>query len=156
MLKRAEQCFRVRAGINFFYGLRYAAIRADYISDAPRVLCVCGIARAVVQPNFSVGVAKKAEREVELFGECLVFTLCVEAYAEYLGILVCVLLDSIPEPNPFGCSAGRVGLRIKPEHDAAAPQIAEPHVLARVSAGRKIRRGISNLQHIVLLVSKSD
>ena len=139
------------ARVYLFNRLGYAPIRADDVSDAARVLRVGRITSAISQSDFSLSVREKAEGKVELFGKRTVLGFRIEAHAEYLGILVCVLLDSIPESNAFGCSAGRVGFRVKPKHDPTAFQITEPHVFARVCAGGEVGRLVSDLQHTYLL-----
>jgi hypothetical protein len=118
--------------------LGYAPVGADHVSDAPRVLGRAVVARAVGDAYLSCCVAEQREWEVEFFGEGPVLFFGVEADAKNLDVLVGELLDSVTESNPFDGSAGRVGFRVKPQHDGAALKIREPHVFSRVRSCGKV------------------
>jgi hypothetical protein len=133
----------VLARIHFFMCLGYAPLGADHVSDAPRVLGRAVVARTVSNAYLSCCVAEQREREVEFFGEGPVLFFGVEADAKDLCALVGELLDSVTESNPFNRSAGRVGFRIKPQHNGAALKIREPHLFARVRSCGKVGRLVS-------------
>ena len=84
---------------------------------------------------------------MELLGEASVRAGVIEAGAEDLDALRVVFVDQVPEPGTFGRSAGRVGLREKPEHDFSAAEIAQLHALAAVIVDFEIWSGIADLQH---------
>ena len=92
-----------------------------------------------------VGVAEQWKWEVEFLGKGAVLFDGVKTDAEDFGVLVSVLLDSITEPNAFGGSAGRVGFRVKPQHDCPSGVIAQAYVFARVRFDGKIRRFVSDI-----------
>ena len=92
-----------------------------------------------------IGVAEQSKWEVEFLGKGAVLFDRVKADAEDFGVFVGVLLDSVTESNAFGRSAGRVGFRVKPQHDPAARVIAQADVFARVGFDRKIRRLVSDI-----------
>ena len=141
------------ARVDLIYRLNYAAIRADHVCDAFGVLSGRRIARAISHTYFSICVGKQAEGEIELLGKSPVLFYCIKAYTKYLCVLRFKLLDSITESNAFDCSAGRVRLRIKPEHDRAAREVAQPHIFAGVRLHGEIRRFISYVQHDFILLS---
>ena len=136
------------ASVDLIYRLNDATVRADHVSDAPGILSGWLVRSPVCHPYLSFCIAKQAEGKIELFGESPVLFYCVKTDAEYLGILVCVLLDSITEPNTFSRSARRVGLRIKPQDDGAAFKVAQANVFARVRLHIEIRCPVSYVQHI--------
>ena len=94
-----------------------------------------------------VGVAEEWEGEVELLREAGVFFPGVEADAEDDGVLCFVLRDEVPEPGTFDRSAGCVGLRIEPEDDLAAAEIAEAYRIAVLVTAFEVRSLIAGLEH---------
>jgi hypothetical protein len=128
--------------------LRDLAVLVDHIRDAARVLVLRRLGGAVREADLVIGVAEQREGEVELLGEGGVLLLRVETDAEDEGVLRGVLIDEVPEPGTFDRSAGCVGLRVKPEHDLLAAQVAEANVVAVVIGCLEIGSGIANLQHV--------
>jgi hypothetical protein len=146
-LERGYQLFRVLLRVDRPDCLNDAPVRTYYVRDALGILRGRRIARVVCQPDLSLRIAKQLEREVEFFCKGPVLFLRVEADAEYLGIFIAVLLDSVTESNAFGCSAGRVCFRVKPEYDRAAFEVAQAHVFAGVRFHGEIRRFVSYFKH---------
>lgn len=136
------------ARIDLIYRLNYATIGADHVGDAFGILSRRIVASPVCHSYLSFCIAKEAEGEIELFGKSPVLFYCVKTDAEYLGILVCVLLDSITEPNTFSRSARCIGLRIKPQDDGAAFEVAQANIFARVRLHIEIWCLVSYVQHI--------
>jgi hypothetical protein len=141
------------ARVDLVYRLSYQAIRADHVCDSFGVLSGRRIACAVSHSYFSLCIGKQAEGKIELLGKSPVLFYCIKAYAKYLCVLRFELLDSITESNAFDCSARRVCLRIKPQHNGAARKVAQSHVFARVRLHGEIRRFISYIQHDLILLS---
>ena len=135
------------ARLDLIYRLNYAAIRADHVSDPFGILSGRIVRSPVCHSYLSFCIAKQAKGEIELFGKSPVLFYCVKTDAEYLGILVCVLLDSITEPNTFSRSARCIGFRIKPQDDRAAFEVAQSNIFARVGLNIEIRRLVSYVQH---------
>jgi hypothetical protein len=135
------------ARIDLIYRLKYATVGADHVSDALGILSGRIIRSLVCYSYLSFCIAKQAEGEIELFGESSVLFYSIKTDAEYLGILVCVLLDSITEPNTFSRSARRVCLRIKPQDDRAAFEVAQSNIFARVGLHIEIGCLVSYVQH---------
>ena len=131
------------ARIDLIYRLNYATVRADHVGDAFGILSGRIIRCPVCHSYLSFCIAKQAEGEIELFGKSSVLFYRIKTDAEYLGILVCVLLDSITEPNAFSRSARCIGFRIKPQDDRAAFEVAQSNIFARV--GLHIEIGCSGL-----------
>jgi hypothetical protein len=144
---RLQHLLRVFARVDLADCLRYPAVDSDDVGHSLSVLGLRIIAGAVCKADLSIGIAKQLERKVELLRERFVLVLSVEADAQYLGILVCVVSDSITEPDAFGRSAGGVGFRIEPENYVPASQVAQPHLLTGMRFDRKVRRFVANLQH---------
>jgi len=120
----------------------------DHVGDAAGVLVFRGVGGAVCESDLAVGVAEQREGEVELPGEGGVFFFIVEAYAEDLGVPGFVLRREVPEPGTFSGSTRCVSLRIKPEHDFLAAQIAEAHAIAVVIGDVEVGSGIAGLEHV--------
>jgi hypothetical protein len=131
-------------GVDLPYRLSYAAFGIDDIGDSFSVLSVRFIARAISHPDFSIGVAKQSEREVELPGECQVLFDGIKAHSKYFGILCGVFLDSITESFTLGRSAGSIGLWIKPQDHALAAQIGQTNVLSGVGLDCELRGNLSD------------
>jgi len=127
--------------------LQDRAVLADHVGDPARVLVLLRIGGAVGDADLPLRVADQREREVELFREALVLFPRVEADAEDLGVLCLVLLDEVPEPGTLDRSARGVGLRIEPEDDLFAAQVAQPDGGAAMVDAFEIRSWISGIQH---------
>jgi len=125
-------------------------VLVDHVRDAARVLVRRLLGGAVREADLAVGVAEEREGELELAGEAGVFLLRVEADAEDDGVLRFVLADEVPEPGTFDRSAGCVGLRIEPEHDLLAAQVAEADGVAIVIDRFEVGGLISGIQHFCL------
>jgi hypothetical protein len=106
----------------------------DHIGDPFRVLVLRRIGRTIRNPDLAVRVAQQREREVVLFGELRIGSDVIETDAEDRGVLRLVLRGEVPEPGTLGRSAGRIGLRIKPEHHLAPAQIVQRNLAAAVIA----------------------
>jgi hypothetical protein len=119
----------------------------DHIGDAAGVFILFGLAGAVGQADLVVGVAEEREGEVVLFSESLVFGRRVETDAEDLRVLRFVLGLEVPEPGTLARSAGCVGLRVEPEDDFLAPQVAEADGVAVVVGGLEIGSSLARLKH---------
>ena len=124
------------------------AVLVDHVCDAAGVFVRGLFGGAVGEAEFVIGVAEEREGEVELLREGGVLLLRVEADAEDDGVLCVVLRDEVPEPGTLDRSAGCVGLRIKPEHDLFAAQVAQADRVAVVVGGLEIGGRISGLQHV--------
>ena len=144
------------ARIDLIYRLNYATIGADHVCDAFCVLSGRIVRSPVCHSYLSFCIAKQAEGEIELFGKSPVLFYCVKTHAEYFGILVCVLLDSITEPNTFSRSARCIGLRIKPQDDGAPSEVAQADIFARVRLHIEIRCLISYVQHVLFSFLTGD
>ena len=127
----------------------------DHVGDAAGVLVLSGISRAVGDADGAVGVAEEREREVVLFREAPVGLFVVEADAEDAGVLLLVLADEVPEPGTFPRSTGGVGLRVEPEHDLLAAEVAETDAVSLVVDGFEIGRLLAGLEHVSLPASES-
>jgi len=134
--------------------LRDPAVLVDHVCDAARVLVARFFRGAVREADLVVGVAEELEGEVELLFEAGVFLLRVEADAEDDGVLRFVLADEVPEPGTFDGSARCVGLRIEPEHDFLAAQVAEANRVAVVILRFEIGSLISGIQHVGLFSNR--
>ena len=84
---------------------------------------------------------------MELLGELLVVVRLIEANAKDLDVFRLVVFEEVPEPGPFGRSAGCVGLRKKPKQDLLSAEVAELHATCLVIGHLEIGRRIANLQH---------
>ena len=124
--------------------LSYAPFGVDDVGYAAGSASRRLVARAIGQTYLSIGITEQAEGKIVLFGEGAVFLFAVETDSEHFYVLVGVLLDSITEPNPFYRSARRVRPGIKPQHDVAPAQIAEPHFFAGVRPHGEIRGLLSD------------
>ena len=144
------------ARVDLIYCLDYATVRADHVGDAFCVLRGRVVRSPVCHSYLSFRIAKQAEGEIELFGKSPVLFYRVKTDAEYLGILVCVLLDSITEPNAFSRSARCVGLRVKPQDDGAPFEVAQADIFARVRLHIEIRCSVSYVQHILFSFLTGD
>ena len=128
-------------------GLGDLALFVDHIGDAAGVFVFLGVAGAVGQADLVVRVAEEGEVEVELLGEVLVRRLGVETDAEDLRVFGFVLGLEVPEPGTLTRSAGCVGLRVEPEDDFLAAQIAQADGVAVVIGGLEIGSGFAGLEH---------
>jgi hypothetical protein len=126
---------------------RDLAFLVDHVRDAFRVAVGRRFGGAVGQADFAIRVAEEGEGEAELFGEALVVIRRVEADAEDLRVFGLVLRVEVPEPGTFPRSTGGVCLRIKPEHDLFAAQVAELHAVAVVIGNVEIRGWIAGIEH---------
>ncbi len=84
---------------------------------------------------------------MELLGELLVVVRLIEAGAEDLNVFRLVIFEEVPEPGPFGRSAGCVSFRKKPKQDSPSAEVAELHAPSVVIGHLEIGRRIANLQH---------
>jgi hypothetical protein len=128
-------------------GLSDPAVLIDDVGDAPRVFVLLAVARAVREADLALGVSDEGEGKIELFGEALVLVAAVEADADDLRVLLFVLADEVPEPGTLDGSAGGVGLRIEPEDDPLAAQVAQADGVAFMINGVEVRRLVSRFQH---------
>ena len=128
-------------------GLGDLPLFIDHVGDAPGVDVARGLGGAVGHADAAVGVAEEGEGELELLGEGLVLFLGVEADAEDLGVLGCVLLAEVPEPGTLARSTRGVGLRVEPEDDFLAPEVAELDAIAVVVGDFEIGSLLSGLEH---------
>ena len=135
------------ARIDLIYRLNYTTIRADHVGDAFCILSGRIVRCSVCHSYLSFCIAKQAEWEIELFGKSPVLFYCVKTHAEYFGILVCVLLDSITEPNTFSRSAWCIGFRVKPQDNGSASEVTQANIFARMRLHIEIRRLVSYVQH---------
>lgn len=148
-LERGDQLPRVLFRVDGPVRLKDVTVRAYYISYALGVLRRRRVARAISQPDLPFRIAKQLEREIEFFRERPVRFFVVKAHAEYLGVFIAVLLDSVTESDAFGRSARRVRFRVEPKYDRAAFEVAQAHVFARVRLHVEIRRLVSYFKHNV-------
>jgi hypothetical protein len=126
------------------------SLLVDHVGDAPRVLVLGRAGGAVGQADLAVGIAEEGEVEAELLGEMLVLGRGVETDAEDAGVLLRVLAVEVPEPGTFFRSAGGVGLRIEPEHDLLAAQVAQANAVAVVVGDVEIGSLFTGIQHVGL------
>lgn len=127
--------------------LRDLPLLVDDVRDALRVFVFRAARRAVRDPDLAVGVAQQRKREIVLFRELCVVGDRVEADAEELDVLVVVLVGEVPEPGTFCRSPGCVGLRIKPEHDLFAAEVAELRAFSVMVGHFEIRGVVADFQH---------
>ncbi len=127
--------------------LRDAALLVDQVRDAASVFVFRRVACAVRHADLVVGIAQKRKCEFELLREARVLLDRVEAAADDLNILGSVLVGEVPEPGPFGRSAGRVGFRKKPEQGLLSAKIGQLHTTAAMVLHIEIRRRVANFQH---------
>jgi hypothetical protein len=123
------------------------AVLVDHVGDAAGVFVFRRFRGAVREADLVIGVAEQREGEVELFCEAGILFAGVEANAEDLRVLLFVLGLEVPEPGTLGGSAGCVGLRIEPQDDFLAAQIAQPHGAAFVIDDFEVRGRVSDVQH---------
>jgi hypothetical protein len=124
------------------------AVFIDDVGDAARVFVLLAVARAVSQADLPLRVADQRKGEVEFLGEALILLGRVEADADDLRVLFLVLADEVPEPGTLDGSARGVGLRIEPEDDPLAAQVAQADGVALVIDGIKVGRLVSRFQHL--------
>jgi hypothetical protein len=124
-----------------------AAVLVDDVRDAAGVFVLVGLGGAVGEADLVVDVAEQRIGEVELGGEAGVLFGSVEADTEDLGVLGCELIVEVPEPGPFERSARCIGLRVEPEDDLLAAQLAQLDAPAVVIRNVEVRREIANLEH---------
>jgi len=138
---------RVRRRVHLRVGLRDLALFIDHVGDAAGVFVLFRVAGTVGQADLVVGVAEEGEGEVVLLGEVFVLGLGVETDPEDLRVLRVVLGLEVPEPGTLARSAGCVGLRVEPEDDFLAAQIAETDGVAVVINGFEIGSSLARLEH---------
>src|SRR5262249_24573487 len=85
----------------------------------------------------------------ELLGERAVLGRGVEGRTEDHRVLPVVVGLEVAEPATLGGSAGRVGLRVEPEHDRLTLEVGQSHRVAVVVAAREIGRDVAGFQHHV-------
>jgi hypothetical protein len=124
------------------------AVLVDHVRDPARVLVFRRVGGAVCDADLAVGVAEERERKVILLRELRVVLDAVEADADDLRVLLVVLRREVPEPGTLGRSASGIGLRIEPEHELLAAEVAELHAISVVIDRLEIRRGIAYIQHL--------
>jgi hypothetical protein len=129
-------------------------VLVDHVCDAAGVLVGRFLCRAVREADLLVRVAEEGEGKTELLRKGSVFILRVEADAEDDGVLCFVLADEVPEPGTLERSAGCVGLRVEPEHDLLAAQVAEANRVAVVIDRFEIGSLISWIQHVRLFSNR--
>jgi hypothetical protein len=127
--------------------LRDLPLLVDQVRDAAGVLVFGGVGGAVGEADLALGVAEQREGEVKLPGEGGVRFLVVEADADDFRVFRFVLFDEVPEPGPFLRSTGCVGLRIEPEHNPAAAQIAQADAVAVMIVDLESGSFVAGLEH---------
>ena len=133
----------VRLGEDVFH----LAVGADDVRDALRVSALRGVRRAVLHAHGARRIRQERIGEVEFFGEVLVLLNGIEADAQDDRVLRGKITGSIPEPAALQGSTRGVGLRVEPEDDVLAAQIAELHRLALMRSEGEIRRRVADVQH---------
>jgi hypothetical protein len=126
---------------------RNAAVLIDDVRNAPRVFVLVARRRAVCESDLVIDVGQQRERKIEFLGEAGVVRDAVEADAEDGGVLRLVRIGEVPEPGTLNRSAGCVGLRIEPEHDAPSAQSGQANGVAVMIEHFEIGSGIAHLQH---------
>ena len=121
--------------------------RVNQIGDSPGVLVLIGDGRAVELADFLLGVGDQRIGELVLLGEGPALRRRIEAAADDLGVLFLVILVKVPEPGPFGGSAGGVGFGKEPQHDILPSKILQLHLAAEGVVGREVRSDIARFQH---------
>ena len=135
MLQSLQLLRGIRGRVHLGVGLGDLPFFVDHVGDAAGVFVLFGLAGTVGQADLVVRVAEEGEGEFVLFGERLVLGLRIETDAEDLRVLRFVLGLEVPEPGTLARSAGCVGLRVEPEDDFPAAQIAETNGVAVVIDG---------------------
>src|SRR5215470_17893476 len=105
--------------------LQDPSVRADDVRDSGGDSRGRRVARAVGHPDLPLRVAEEREGVVEFLCEGGVLLDGVERGAEDLDVLLLELAVKVAEPATLDRSTGRVGLRIEPEDDGAAPVVGE-------------------------------
>jgi hypothetical protein len=146
-LQLRELRARIACRIDLGMRLRDFAFFVDHVGDAARIFVFGRISGAVGETDLPVDVAQEGEWEVELLGESLVVRRLVETDPENAGVLLLVLFDEVPEPGPFFRSAGCIGLRVKPEHDLAATQVAQADVILFMIQHIEVGGLLARLEH---------
>ena len=118
-----------------------AAVLVDDVGDPLRVFVFRRVGCTVGDTDLAVGVTQQREGEAEFLGEAGVGVDVVETGAEDGGVLRFVLVDEVPEPGTLGRSARCVGLRIEPQHHAAAFEVGETDLLPVVILDGECGRG---------------
>jgi hypothetical protein len=147
LLNRLQLLGRICGRIHLGVGLGDLPFFVDHVGDTAGVFVLFGLTGPVGQADRVVRVAEEGEGEFVFFGESLVLGLGVETDAEDLRVLRFVLGLEVPEPGTFARSAGCVGLRVEPEDDFLAPQIAEADDVAVVIGGLEIGSSLARLEH---------
>jgi len=117
-----------------------AAVRPDDVRDAARVLRLGVVAGAVVETNLPRGVAQELIGKVELVRERRILLDRVERNPEDRNLPGVELFFQVAVPATFEGSTRGVGLRVEPEHDAAALVIGQAHLVSQVIGDGERRR----------------
>jgi hypothetical protein len=127
--------------------LRDLSVFVYDVGDAPRVLLIFRVGRAVRDADRPVGVAQQRKGKPELLGEGLVLGRRVEADAEDFDVLRLVLRQEVPEPGTLARSAGCVGLRVEPEDDFLSAQIGKADAVTVVIGDVEVGSILAGLEH---------
>jgi hypothetical protein len=146
-LQALQLLLRIRPRVDFRVRLRDLSVLVDHVGDPPRVLVFRRVGRAVRDADLPVGVAEERVRKVVLLREFRVVFDAVEADADDLRVLLLVFAGEVPEPGTLGRSASGVRLRIEPEDEFLAAEIAQLHMIAVVIERLEIGSGIAHIQH---------
>ena len=123
-------------------------VLVDHICDPACVFVLRRVCGAVRESDLPIGVAKERKREAVLLREMRVVLDRVEADAGDLRVLLLVFAGKVPEPGTLGRSASGVSLRIEPEDELLAAEVAQLHAIAVVIGHLEIGSGIPHLQHL--------
>ena len=148
LLQLLELLARVVLRVDFRVSLRDLPVFVDEIRDAPRVLVLRTIGRAVSEAELAIRVRDQRKRELLLRCERGILRLRIEADPDDLRVLLFVLPREAPEPGAFRLSATGSGLRIEPEHDFLPAKVAEPQRTADLIGRIEIGSGIPRLEHL--------
>src|SRR5207248_6538413 len=119
----------------------------DDVGDALRVSALRAVRRSVSHAHGARRVGEQRVGKIEFLREVLVLLDGIETDAQDGGVFRGKITGSIPEPAALEGSTRRVGLRVEPEDDVLAAQVAELHRLALVGREGEIGRGVADVQH---------
>ena len=133
------------ARINLVIDTRDFARFVDQDTDSLRIPRLHVVARAIGEPERSLGVAQDRKVVVVLLREGGVLFNGVEARPQHRDIVLVEVGLMVAEPATLDRSARCVGLRIKPDQDLSVAQILKRDQVPLMRLQGEIRSDISGL-----------
>lgn len=140
-------------GANRVIGFEDLGVFVNQIANSSRIASLGVVAGAIGQAQFSGGVAEQQEGEVILTRERRVIRDGIKAHAQHFDVARTKLIDLVAEPAAFGCSPGRVGFGIEPQHRFLPFEIAKREGFSFMRLHGEMRGRIARFQHRWVLLS---